>query len=207
MTCSDRSLDRAEAILGRLFGLLDDGTLRGRIDDPIDLAAEGFISRVTQPPGSHAEFNALIAGLYRHVQESARTTSPLPPELALDEATSLLDQGYEGLHANGYYAALLDARDASPQGAQLVLHRLAELIKARRRWQYVRWVIARNVALLDWDTKRALAGLLLDRCRPWLPPEMQGAAPEQFTDCVEDLLIADLSTDARLGGRDFSFPD
>lgn len=202
-----RKAPEARALRRQVAELVDNEVARRfwRDDFGFYKDAEGFISRVTRPPASHADFNALIAGLCRHLQASALPASlPLPPGSALDEAMALLDQSYEGVHANGYYAALLDALDASPEGVQLVLARLAELIKARQRSLYVRWVITRNITLVDWDTKRALADLLLRRCRPWLPPEMQHAVPEQFTDCIEDLLIADLSADARLGRSELS---
>jgi len=75
---------------------------------------------------------------------------------------------------------------------------LAEWLKQRQRRMHVRWVAVRHIDPADWRTRCAMAETLLERCRQWLPPEMQSCPPEQLADDVCESILSDLSTNGPL---------
>jgi len=82
----------------------------------------------------------------------------------------------------------LEAADPSHPCLETVLLQMAELVKARQREMYLRWVTARHIDPTDWSTKCAVAALLLDPCRPYLPAPVRWWPPERLTDYIPNLL-------------------
>lgn len=185
---------RAARVVSELKRLLDETRLAAVIDEPIDRVAEALRHEC-------AEAN-VVAGLHevaaRFVQRLHAEALPGKRELsaaqALDEAIALLERGYAGRAANSYFEAVLDATDESHAGIELVLARMADAVKAQRRALYVRWLIARHVDPADWELRCSLASLLLERCKLFLPPQLQACSPEQLADLAIDLLLSDLAT-------------
>lgn len=141
-------------------------------------------------------FHRTIAGFLQHVhKQTLRPAGRISASAALDEAISILERDYHGMQASGYYGALLDAADLSQAGIELVLARLAELVKTRRRQIYVRWVAARNIDPTDWRTKCALATMLIRQCRNWMPSELKRCPAEQLADYLPELLQLHMSTE------------
>ena len=165
------------------------------IDDPVDTAV-GTFSCCVERPNSHRQFHDVLSEFVFHVhQDSTACLHRLTRSQARDEAVALLEQAYEGTHADGYHAALRDANDPSQAGMQVVLSRLAEVIKSHRRRNHRRWVFVHCIDPGDWHTKRDVAAVLLERFRLLLPAESCPSSPEQFVDDIPDLLDTVLSTE------------
>ncbi len=195
MTCSDPVHSRAAKILDRLIDLLDEQWLTHLIDEPIDQALEDF-----QCPDaaeySQELFHRTIAGFLQHVHEQTlRPVGRISTSAALDEVISILEYDYRGMQASGYYGALLDAADPSQAGIELVLARLAELVKNRRRQMHVRWVAARYIDPADWHTKCALAAMLIRQCQDWMPSELKRCPADELADFIPELLQLHMSTE------------
>lgn len=193
MTCSDARRDHAEQTLQKVLSLLDEECLAQQIDEPIDRAARGF-ALTCQSRFSVAAFHQTIGQFLQRLYEKALPGQrKLPAGHAEDEALALLEGAYRGTESTGYYGALLDARDPDRGGMESVLFALAEIIKDIHRRQYFRWVLARHIDAADWPTRKAMAAVLLDRCRPWLPPQLQRSPAAQLADYVAQLLAFDMA--------------
>ena len=199
MRSSDSAQGRAAALLDQVAGLLDEQATAQQIDDPIDEALEQF-GHVEHEPYSHRRFIETTARLVRHVHE--HTLSPsrrLTLAQARDETVALLARAYRGTYANGYHGAVLDAADPTGPGLELVLARIAELIKNERRQMHMRYVEAWHIDSAEWPTKCAMASILIERCSEFLPPELRDCPPEQLAEEVFDLLTLHSATTGRLG--------
>ena len=198
MMCSDPAYHHAARIIARLETLLDEEQIARHIDKPIDKAAAEF-NGVHDSEYSWDRFQSVTAEFVRHLYEKALPSMrELPLAQARDEAIALLEPAYPGTYADGYYGALLDAADPCQSGLDLVLVRMAELAKTRQREMYVRYVAVRHIGGEDWGTKCAMAAVLIERCREYLPPELQNGPPDQWADHVGELLAIDMATSSQL---------
>ena len=178
------SSDEAQALLSRVTTLLTEEHLQQRIDDPITIARDSF-ECLQIPEYSEKEFHSLIANFWRHMW---RQTVGQDPGLtvALGEAIALLEAGYRGTHSDGYDGALTDALNPGT-GHQVVVHRIAELFRTRRRAIFTQWVFDRYVISTDWEVRCAMVALLLDRHREELPEQLQQIPRERLADHIPDL--------------------
>ena len=192
MTSFDAQHERAVKIVDQVITLLDETLLAQQIDEPIDRALQTFGCELDRPNGPR-HFHEIVGRFVGHVYEQALACPRrLSLDRACDEALALLDEGYQNPHANGYCAARLDAVD--PQaGMQLVLARLADLIKTRQRQMRIRGALAWHIDWSDWQLKCQIASILLDRCRPFLPPDVRGCEPDRFADDLPELFGTALS--------------
>jgi len=198
MRNSDATRNLAAAILDQVTGLIDEQLMVQQIDEPIDRALASFGS-VEHEPYSHPRFTETTARFVKHVFDHALSPGRrLTVSQARDETTALLGLAYRGTYAIGYHGAILDAADPSDPGLELVLARIAELIKSERRQLHLRCVEFRYIDSADWPTRCAMASLLIERCREHLPPELRSCPPEQLADDVFDLLALHLATARRL---------
>lgn len=173
MTSSDPDRRCAEQIIARLIEQIGEENLARQIDRPIERAAEMFAYPADQPytpERFHHTITAFIHCLYEHAPLFGRT---LTDSQAHDEAVGLLSQAYRGEFAAGYEGAVIDAAYSTGSGLRLVLDRLKELVKARLRQTYKRWLILRHVDPADWQIRCAIATVLFERCRPYMPPGTQ----------------------------------
>ena len=189
MTSCDE-IEQASSILDEVLGLLDETVLEERIYAPIDRALIGFrIRNVTEEPINEHRFIDIVTQFMVHMYKRG---VPLSRTLSLAqaraEAIDLLERHYQGLHANGYAHALLDARRLGEEGTELVLADMAAAMKAIHQERYLDWVVARHIAPLNWQTKRDLVRALLERWRTFLPEDMAACPAEQLT-CVCASLI------------------
>ena len=198
MTSSDAIRDRASSLIAQMATLLDEGRMIQEIDEPIDDAVKKLGSD-SESAHSREEFHRALSSFVQCILETA---SSCPRRVSLsqahDEAVAWLEEGYQGTYGNGFDEALADATDSSQAGIPLVLVRMAEWLKQRQRRMYVRCVAARHIDPGDWRTRCAMAEILLEHCREWLPPGMQSCPPEQLADDVCALLLMDLSTNSQL---------
>lgn len=196
---------RVEELLDQVADLLDEQTMARQIDDPIDEALEQF-GHVEHEPYSHQRFIEVTARFVHHVYEHALSPNrKLTLSQARDETVALLGRAYMGTRASGYDGAIVDAADPSGPGLELVLARIAEAIKRERHHMHTRWIESRYVDSADWPTKCAMASILIQRCREFLPPELQDCPPEQLAEDVFDLLALHLGTTSRAQAASAAF--
>jgi hypothetical protein len=182
MTSSDPVRDRADQIIARVIEQTGEERLARRIDEPIDRAAELFEYPPDQayaPDRFHETITAFVRCLYEHAPLFGRT---LTQSQAHDEAVGLLARAYQGEFSGGYDAAVTDLAYSAGSGIRFVLDRLKELIKVGLRQEYRRWVFLGYLDPADWQTRRAVAAFLFERCLRYMPPELARCSPDQFTD-------------------------
>jgi len=191
MTSFDRMTQRAARIVENICSRLDEGLIARLADEPIDRAVESF-RFVWEQPFDPAQFHRLIGGLVMHVKccgGLARTMATT--EMLEDEAVVLLAQHYQGAFELGYDGALLDIvfQPALPQeGIDSVLEGLAEIMKARRRKEYVDSVFARYLDPLDAGLCRAIAKHVVEHFGPILPQELLLCEPSKLAVRIRYLL-------------------
>jgi hypothetical protein len=143
-------------------------------------------------------FLKTVADFVRHVYEHGLPgRRRLSESQAHDEAVALVQQAYQAPDCDGYDAGV-DAANPCHAGLPAVLVTLAEALKVRERQAYVRWVAVRYIGAAGWDTRCAMAAVLLERLVDYLPPELLGCRPEQLADRVVKLLESDVTTDRQL---------
>ena len=182
MTYSEPDCTQAARIIEQLVEHSDEQNLARQIDAPIDRAAETFRAPPDQPYAP-AGFHQTLAAFVRHIYDSAPLFGrTLTTSQAHDEAVALLVAGYRGESFDGYEGAVADAAYSSGSGMHRVLDQLKNLIKARARASYRRWLFLRHVDPANWQTRQAVATILFDGCRAYMPPELSRCSPDQFTD-------------------------
>jgi len=117
----------------------------------------------------------------------------MPAEKALGEAVTILEEGYQAAHAQGYYAAFLDASDPILNGLESVLAQVARHITERARTRHIRWVCASRIGLADWPTRCLIAEILLNRWEPFLPETVRICSPAQLANHIAELIKVVLS--------------
>lgn len=192
MTSSDPDNEAASELLTLLTDLLAEETLRHRIDEPVDAALAEYKHPETSEC-SQEVFHRNVADLLVHLRDRAWATGKGRAAASLDDAISLLEREYRGTYFDGYDGALQDTVDPSLPGLELVLARMAEAVKTQCRRTYIQWIMGRYVTCADYDTRCSLTALLMDRCREWLPQELQRCPPEQMVGCIPELLSIELS--------------
>jgi len=204
MTRSDPTQTNAATIINRMAELLDEEHIAALIDRPIDIALEQF-SCDDAAGHSHDQFHRTITEFIQHLHKIAFPGSrSLLSSQSHDEAVALLEQAYQGTYSDGYYAAVQDAADPLQSGMEVVLARLADLIKVHRRDMYARWVIARHIDPLDWDTQCALVATLIGCCGEWLPVQLLSCKPSQLVDTIPELLTMWLAASSQYAPLDLS---
>jgi len=197
MTSSERDTSEASAILEIAASMLDERTSSRQIDEPIDAVLEEFVSGLC--PDDSADMLESVAGFVQRVHGTALPVRrSLTSAQARDEAMSLLRTGYQGTHADGYAGAVLDSFGEESPGISLVIARVAEALKARRRQEYTQWVESRWIQAASWPVRCAMATLLVSRLADLLPPELRNCRPDHLADHVHELLAVHLGTESRL---------
>lgn len=188
MTNSESSHPTTERIIRRIAELMEASHLEALIDGPVAEALAKFDGEA-DAPYDHRQFHELIGEFVRRVHDHGPACSRrLTSAEARAEAIALLAQGYEGAHARGYDAALVDAADPDGPGVQLVLWRLAEILKEQLKQAYARWVFVRHVSLADWPSRCDLAEAVLNRYSYCLPLSIRGGPSDRWADLVPELL-------------------
>ena len=198
MTSGDPLRSRAIRILENLSEQMDEALMARLIDQPIDEAAEAFPLEKGRAH-SHELFHKTVAAFFHWLHEKAlRCGCSISPAQAHDEAVTLLEQAYQGTHLSGYDAAVADAADPAGAGISLVLARLAETVKAQERRKYQAWVFARHLGPADWDTKCAIAVILMEGWLDVMPSHLRPYPPEFWADEIPELLRTDSGIPRRL---------
>ena len=176
-------------IIDEIFELTNDETIRALIDEPIEKALVDFNFELKDDPLNYQTFihyiGSLITVLYTNIFPSLQKPSD---DQACAEAISILETDYQGSNATGFYAAFLDARNPLLNGPEFILLQLSEIIKARFKMKYTRWVYVSRIECVDWVTRCSMVEILLERWRPFLSPDILMCSPVQFADHIPDLI-------------------
>lgn len=180
--------ENAIKLIDEIFELINEETIRSLIDGPIEKALAGFNFELKDPL-TYKGFIHLIGNFVRTLFEHIHWSLKMPSDdRACAEAVNMLETDYQGPHARGFYAAFLDARNPLLNGPQVVLFQLSEIIKARLRMKYTRWVYVSRIEGADWITRCSMAEILIERWRPFLPSDILMCSPVQFADNIPDLI-------------------
>jgi len=188
MRLSDQDRHYAAEAIRRLEVELDGARIAALIDEPVDRAAQSFVCP-DQAPLDHLRFLDTMGHYVRHIyREAFPGGQQLTPGQAGDEALALLERGYEGRKGRGYDEALADASEAGEMGLLRVLLQVAELIKALTRQKHIQRILSEQITRSDFGLRCAVAQILLEHVRPYLPSEQQTWPLERWACLVEDLL-------------------
>ena len=180
--------DEAVAIIDEVFDLISEDHLSRWIDKPLEEAAASFQVECSGPIEPRVFLGIMTDFVWHLHQHGCYVRQISSAQEACSEAVAIAEEGYQGPHARGYYAALLDVSNPELCGPELVLGQMTAFIAAKARARYVRWVCASRLCAEDWQTRCLIAGILLGRLRPFLPPNLARCTPAQFADCLPELI-------------------
>lgn len=180
--------ENALKLIGEIFELINEETTRNYIDEPIEKALSRF-NFEHKGPVNYKKFihftGSLVRGVYEHIPWCLHKPSK---DQACAEAIHILEAGYQSSQHRGYDAAFCDARNPSLNGLEFVLVQLSEIIKARLRVKYIRWVYVSRIECVDWHTRCLMAEILIARWKPFLSPDILMCSPAQLADQIPDLI-------------------
>jgi hypothetical protein len=198
MTSLSESAQKASEILEQIIEDLDEERLKVKIDEPVDKALDAVRGSFPEER-SLRNFHGVISHFVRSVYEQGLQLSrQLSPAQALSEAIATVQQGYGGIHCDGYEEALLDAMNPEMDGFEYVVTRMAEIIKERKRAEYTRWIFWRRIGSCDWKIRCEIAELLVNRSASFLPPDLSRCTPAQLADQIPSLIGIEILADLAL---------
>jgi len=178
---------RAEETVEIITAKLDRDLMSSRFDEPIAKVVGEFECEAKYPV-SHKDFHGIIADFAQQIYEKAlkaswRLTDPL------DEAIFLLENGYHsGLYGPGYTGAMLHANDTVKGGIEAVLTGLAGAIIEIERQKYIDGVLTWHLHGCSWQLLCEIAQILLEKYRPFIPPQLHERVPAQLVDVIPDVM-------------------
>ncbi len=195
MNCE--GIHRGQQVLDAILKDLDANRMYKRIDEPIAMVLQDVTKRLearTEFPAAGELFAWLVECIYRDALRA-------PWRVADPEATTLmlLETYYRGPQSEGYYAAVLDATGSAWGDVAFVLAQVAEIIRTKERQEYVDGVFARRIDPSNWRLRCEIVKALLERYRPWLPPELLECAIWQLVDEIPAMALHILSRGSAVG--------
>ena len=186
---------KAATIIEDVFEKTDEDYLQLHIDGPIEKAVGSF-EFDRDAPVTHQTFTRVTGDFVCHVYEQGlHFWQKMSAKEACAEAVSILEEGYQAPHGQGYYAAFLDASNTNLDGLEYVLAQMAGCIIAVARARYMRWICASRMELADWPTRCLIAEALLKRWEPFLLPNVRECPPAQLAHHLSELITLVASTD------------
>jgi hypothetical protein len=179
-------------MLDRMLILLDEEHIHRAIELPLDRAnRDSMQNEPISHEGSLA--TALLRQIGKYVQDlyakRLRALRELSPRQAEAEAVRLLERFYQGVSGGGYEAAFVDALSLGEERTAYLRTFLLDTVKQEERRKHVRWVVQWSVGPLDWEGKRVIMAILLERLHEVLPPDLAKASPERVADYLPELLL------------------
>lgn len=188
---------RAEKILDEILRLTDEQYLKRLIDEPIEKAAFEFEFKEINPV-THQAFMSVTTQFVRHIYKGAL---PVPKTLSLAQAQAetiaILEDTYQNVDTKGYYAAFLDA-SIKQSGLEFVLAHMAESITFTERAKHLRWAYATLMDPWQWPERCLIAETLLERWKPFLPPQIKDCFPAQLAEHLPEWINTLHATDGMI---------
>ena len=145
---------------------------------------------------ANSEFNKEISSFVsRAYSNGLRPAKYLNEKAALAEAIWLLDLDYKSEGATGYYAALIDATNPGNDKFGLIIHYLADTIKAIEIRRHTNYLYQSLVNPDDTDTQIELVKYLIKKNKPIIPSHIHKSSPNQFIKYYRELIEIDISAE------------
>ena len=187
--------ENALKLIDEILELINEETIRNFIDEPIEKALNSFNFEVKDPVTYKKFINftgSFVRVFYEHIPWCLQKPSH---GQACAEAMHIMEAGYQSSHTRGFYAAFLDARNPLINGLEFVQLQISEIIKARLKMKYTRWVYVTRIECADWITRCSIVEILFARWKPFLPSDILMCPPAQLADHIPDLIDILESTD------------
>ena len=177
---------KAEMILDDILRMIDEPYIHKKINQPIEKAALSY-TFIHPEAISHQLFNDIIRDFVAHLFNKGHSIKIPSKTMAITEAVAIIEMGYQG-SSSGYHAAFLDAVNPEINGLENIFQQIKELIISVSRSKYIQWVYGSYITPLRWSIKVAIAEILLDQWKSYLPSNMQKISPAQMADYIPALI-------------------
>jgi len=185
--------ERAAQALDAICDRLRAEKLAQLIDVPVDRALRGF-RFVDRGSFSPSHFHQVVGGLVEHVFLAVPKSGQFVDSSVMRScAVSFIESAYQSVHESGYDGALCDILqppEPGMEGIDIVLHNLADILKAWWRAQYMDWVYARYIDPLDHELQRAIVRLVLRRHHNVISDDLLNIPVFELADQLRKLLDA-----------------
>ena len=183
----------AEEIIDKIITALDEKLLSSRIDEPLEQARKSF-SPVKAGNCDNKRIHMILSDFYQAVHEKMYHDNTAACD-CLMEVLTLLEKHYKGNLSDGYIAAMMDSRQGD-NGIEIVLHRLADIIKTTEREKYVCGVFSTYIDPGNWRLKCNIVEVLQRKYKKILPPNILACKPEQLVDEIPTLMNVVMNSSA-----------
>jgi hypothetical protein len=182
--------------LARLVSMTNPDAVAAAIGNSINLARQTYVSDCLTVE-SHETFLAIVRAFYLHIQRHRGMVSlSVDAYSVAPDADSLLERAYS--RTGGIKEAYAEARYGTHGGMRQVLDAMTRQYLAEEEQKYFDMVFHETVDLLDSSGKVALIGELMPQLAPFLPEDLQTAAPETFLNNIEPLVRAYVDSLSRI---------
>ena len=178
---------RAREKVDIITAKLDHSLIKSQFDGPIDDAARQF-KHTTSFPITHRTFHKVIAEFVVQIYDKGLKARWMLSGEPLGQAINLLEDYYQGAYGRGYIAAALDANDVEEGGIEVVLNRLAEIIKDIERLKHIKAVFTVNIDPTDWHLKCEIIRILLEDYKPFLPKHLLKCKPWELVNEISPIM-------------------
>jgi len=145
---------------------------------------------------TNSEFNKEISSfISRAYSNGLRPPKYINEKASLAEAIWLLDLGYKSDGATGYYAALIDATNPGNDKFGLIIHCLADTIKAIEIRRHTNYLYQSLINPDDTDTQIGIVNYLIKKNKPIIPSHIHKSSPNQFIKYYRELIEIDISAE------------
>jgi len=145
---------------------------------------------------ANSEFNKEISSFVsRAYSNGLKPAKYLNEKAALAESIWLLDLGYKSEGATGYYAALIDATNPGNDKFGLIIHYLADTIKAIEIRRYTDYLYHSLINPNDADTHIEIVKYLIKKNKSIIPSYIHKRCPSQFIKYYRELIEIDISAE------------
>ena len=107
----------------------------------------------------------------------------------------ILETGYQSTHAQGFYAAFMDAGDSEQYGLEHVLAKIKEIMSMTARARFFKWICASHIDPLDWSMKCRVAKFIQEKEAAFLPVPLRSYTPAQLASHIPELIRSLLSAE------------
>jgi len=165
------------------------------ISGRIDAIRDEYLSRKHET-ATHADFNKEISSFVSQISTNGlRPPKFITGNAALAEAIWLLDFGYKSEGTGGYYAALIDATNPAADKFGLIIHNIAETIKAIEIRRHTNWLFLSTIDPTDTDLHYKIVKNLLEKYELIPPSHIPNNNPFQFIKHYRDLIENSISAE------------
>ena len=190
MNCDEKR--RVDSTIATISVALNEGTIKQLIDDPIDRILDRLqCSNVSPrtPAMIRKEIVQFVGKIY-----TDGLGYPWDVASNVSHVVSLLDHHYQGNYSDGFIAAILDAKESALGGLNLVLNRVADIIKTVEREKYLQAILTRLFDKYDWRFRLQFVSVLRNQFGDVFSEELRQCPSEQLANNIPELIMIHLDT-------------